>query len=109
VSLPAARLLATSGSSRCWRGTSLAIISLAVILTVTAVLAKCYVYHEAATSSYTSGVTAASTDPWWQQQQLQRLVSVMCFSQCSCFSQTPKQWFSTLHVFLPPDVTSLKV
>jgi hypothetical protein len=38
------------------------------------------VYHEATTSAYTSGVTAAPMDPWWQQQQLQRLVSVICFS-----------------------------
>jgi hypothetical protein len=76
VSLPAARLLTNSGSSRSWKVTSLAIIALAVILTITAVLAKCYVYHDATAS----GVTAAPVDPWWQQQQLQKLVSVMCFS-----------------------------
>lgn len=74
ASLPAARRLTNSGSRRCWRNTSLAITAFTIILTITAVLAKCYVYHEATTS----GVTAAPMDPWWQQQQLQRLVSVFC-------------------------------
>jgi hypothetical protein len=74
VSLPAANLLTDSGSRWQWRSTSLAITALVVIL-ATAVLTKCYVYHQT-TTSYTSGVSAASLDPWWQQQQLQRFVSV---------------------------------
>lgn len=79
VSLPSARLLTSCGSRWRWRSTtSLAITALAVVLATTAVLTKCYVYRQATTSSYTSGVSAASLDPWWQQQQLQRLVSVFC-------------------------------
>lgn len=85
ASLPAAHLLANSGSRRRWRSTSVAITALAVVLATTAVLTKCYVYHQA-TTSYTSGVSAASLDPWWQQQQLQRLVSVVFVTFCVCFS-----------------------
>jgi len=80
VSLPAARRLMSSGSRWHWRGTSLAVTVLAVILAITAVLTKCYVFHQATTSSHSSGMSAASLDPWWQQQQqLQRLVSLVCF------------------------------
>jgi hypothetical protein len=85
VSLPAARLLTSSGSRWRWRSTSLAITALAVILAITAVLTKCYVHYQA-TTSFTSGVSAASLDPWWQQQQLQRLVSVMFVSFNVCVS-----------------------
>jgi hypothetical protein len=77
AALPAARLLTNSGSGRCWSGVSLTLITVAVILAVTAVLARCYAHHEASTSAHTSGVTAASLDPWSQQQQLQSLVSVI--------------------------------
>jgi hypothetical protein len=76
VSLPAARRLTNCGSRWCWRSTSLAITALTVILAATAILTKCFVYHQPTTAAYPSGVSAASLDPWWQPQQFQRLVSV---------------------------------
>lgn len=86
ASLPAARRLIGSGSRRCWRNISLTVTVLVVILSITAVLAKCYVYHEATTSSY----TAAPMDPWWQQQQLQGL----------CTISMPQQ---LIRMFRPPE------
>lgn len=85
VSLPAARRLTSSGSRWCWRSTSLAITVITVIMAVTAILTKCYVYHQATTSAYPSGVSAASLDPWWQPQQLQRLVSAAGLFVCLWF------------------------
>lgn len=85
VSLPAARRLTSSGSRWCWRSTSLAITVITVIMTVTAILTKCYVYHQATTATYPSGVSAASLDPWWQPQQLQRLVSAAGIFVCLWF------------------------
>ncbi|XP_069688241.1 uncharacterized protein [Periplaneta americana] len=79
VALPAARRLTSAGSRSPWRSASLALTALAVLLAGTAALTKCYVNHHATTSSYSAGVAAAPTgsqDPWWQQQPLQRLVSV---------------------------------
>ncbi|GFG39181.1 hypothetical protein Cfor_04140, partial [Coptotermes formosanus] len=73
VSLPAARRLTNCGSRWCWRSTSLAITALTVILAATAILTKCFVYHQPTTAAYPSGVSAASLDPWWQPQQFQRL------------------------------------
>lgn len=90
VSLPAARRLTSSGSRWCWRSTSLAITVLTVITAVTAILTKCYAYHQATTAAYTSGVSAASLDPWWQQQQFQRLVSAaLLVSLWSVFISPP--------------------
>ena len=85
VSLPAARRLTSSGSRWCWRSISLAITVLTVIMAVTAILTKCYVYHQATTAAYPSGVSAASPEPWWQPQQLQRLVSVAGLFACLWF------------------------
>jgi hypothetical protein len=85
VSLPAARRLTSSGSRWCWRSTSLAITVITVIMAVTAILTKCYVYHQATTAAYPSGVSAASLDPWWQPQQLQRLVSAAGLFVCLWF------------------------
>ena len=85
VSLPAARRLTSSGSRWCWRSTSLAITVITVIMAVTAILTKCYVYHQTTTAAYTSGVSAASLDPWWQPQQFQRLVSAAGLFVCLWF------------------------